>query len=118
MIVENAVEYAIFSIDLERRITSWNTGAERLLGYTEEEALGKSGDIIFTPEDRAAKGPEKEAGTARREGRAADERIHMRKDGSRFRGTGTMMLMRNQAGEAVGLVKILRDLSRAEPPPE
>jgi two-component system CheB/CheR fusion protein len=118
MIIENAAEYAIFSLDLERRITSWNSGAERLLGYAGEEAVGKAGDMIFTPEDRAANGPEKEAGTARREGRAADERMHMRKDGSRFRGTGTMMLMRNQAGDAVGFVKILRDLSRAEPMPE
>jgi two-component system CheB/CheR fusion protein len=118
LIIENAVEYAIFSTDLEHRVTSWNTGAERLLGYKEEEVLGRSADIIFTPEDRAAKAPEKEARTARREGRASDERTHMRQDGSRFRGTGTMMLMRNQAGEAVGFVKILRDLSRQEPPPD
>ncbi|MEJ5988562.1 CheR family methyltransferase [Ramlibacter sp. PS3R-8] len=118
LILENAVEYAIFSTDLERRVTSWNTGAERLLGFRSEEMLGDSADVIFTPEDRAARGPEKEAATARREGRAADERFHQRKDGSRFRGTGIMMLMRNQAGEAVGLVKILRDLTRPEPDPE
>jgi two-component system CheB/CheR fusion protein len=118
LVVESAVEYAIFSTDLERRVTSWNTGAERLLGWSEHEALGQSADVIFTPEDRAAKAPEKEARTARREGRASDERMHVRKDGSRFRGTGTMMLMRNQAGEAIGLVKILRDLSRTDPEPE
>ena len=117
LIVENAVEYAIFSTDLERRVTSWNPGAERLLGFSSEEMLGESGDLIFTPEDRAAKAPEKESRTARREGRAADERFHQRKDGSRFRGTGIMMLMRNQAGEAVGFVKILRDLTRPEPDP-
>jgi two-component system CheB/CheR fusion protein len=118
LIIENAVEYAIFSMDLDRRITSWNSGAERLLGHTEQEAVGRPGDMIFTPEDRAANAPEKEATLARREGRAADERYHMRKDGSRFRGSGVMMLMRNQAGEAVGLVKILRDLSRQEPLPD
>jgi two-component system CheB/CheR fusion protein len=117
LVLESAVEYAIFSTDLERRITSWNTGAERLLGYTQEEAIGRSGDMIFTPEDREAKAPEKESRTARREGRASDERMHLRKDGTRFRGTGIMMLMRNQAGEAVGLVKVMRDLSRQEPPP-
>jgi two-component system, chemotaxis family, CheB/CheR fusion protein len=117
MVVESAVEYAIFSTDLERRVTSWNSGAERLLGYTEQEVLGRSADIIFTPEDRQKKEPEKEARTARREGRAADEREHLRKDGSRFRGTGTMMLMRNDAGEAIGLVKILRDLSDRDPEP-
>ncbi|RYF15313.1 MAG: PAS domain S-box protein [Comamonadaceae bacterium] len=118
LIIENAVEYAIFSTDLERRITTWNTGAERLLGYAEQEALGRPADMIFTPEDQAGKAPEKEAGTARREGRASDERMHMRKDGSLFRGTGTMMLMRNQAGEAIGFVKILRDLSRSDPDPD
>lgn len=117
MIVESAVEYAIFSLDLERRITTWNAGAQRLLGWTEAEVLGQSADFVFTPEDRAARGPENEARTARNEGRAADERLHMRKDGSRFPGSGVMMLMRNQAGEAVGFVKILRDLSRPEPDP-
>ena len=117
LIIESAVEYAIFSLDLERRVTSWNAGAERLLGWTETEAIGQSGDFIFTPEDRAAREPEKEARTARNEGRAADERTHLRKDGSRFPGSGVMMLMRNQAGEAVGFVKILRDLSRPEPDP-
>ena len=117
MIVESAVEYAIFSLDLERRITTWNTGAQRLLGWTEAEVLGQSADFVYTPEDRAARGPENEARTARNEGRAADERLHMRKDGSRFPGSGVMMLMRNQAGEAVGFVKILRDLSRPEPDP-
>lgn len=118
LILENAVEYAIFSMDLERRVNSWNSGAERLLGYRAEEVLGQLGDTIFTPEDRAGEAPQKEAATARREGRAADERMHLRKDGSRFRGTGIMMLMRNQRGEAVGFVKILRDLTRPEPQPD
>jgi two-component system CheB/CheR fusion protein len=117
LIIESALEYAIFSTDLERRITSWNTGAERLLGYAEEEVLGRPADVIFTPEDRESRDPEKESRTARREGRASDERMHLRKDGTRFRGTGTMMLMRNQAGEAVGFVKILRDLSDVRPEP-
>ena len=117
LIVESAVEYAIFSTDLDRRVTTWNAGAERLLGFTGEEAIGRSADVIFTPEDREVREPEKEARTARQEGRASDERMHLRKDGSRFRGTGTMMLMRNQAGEAIGFVKILRDLGDTTPPP-
>jgi two-component system CheB/CheR fusion protein len=115
LILENAVEYAIFSMDLERRVTIWNAGAQRLLGFGAEEMIGQSGDVIFTPEDRAANAAEKEARTARQEGRAADERFHLRKDGSRFRGTGILMLMRNPAGEAVGFVKVLRDLTRPEP---
>jgi two-component system CheB/CheR fusion protein len=117
MIVENALEYAIFSTDLERRVTRWNSGAQRLLGFSEDEVLGRPADIIFTPEDRQKNEPEKEARTARQEGRACDERMHMRKDGSRFSGTGTMMLMRNEAGEAIGFVKILRDRSDVRPEP-
>jgi two-component system CheB/CheR fusion protein len=114
LIVESAVEYAIFSTDLERRVTSWNQGAQRLLGYAEAEVMGQSADIIFTFEDRAQQAPQAEAALARSEGRASDERFHLRRDGSRFRGTGTMMLMRNAAGEAVGFVKILRDLTQTQ----
>ncbi|TWO71615.1 PAS domain S-box protein [Caenimonas sedimenti] len=117
LLVESAREYAIFSTDLERRVTSWNSGAERLLGFSESEVMGRSADIIFTPEDRADGAPEREAATALREGRASDERTHMRKDGSRFFGSGAMMAMRNTAGEPVGLVKILRDPSDRPPPP-
>ncbi|MEA3213550.1 MAG: two-component system, chemotaxis family, CheB/CheR fusion protein [Chthoniobacter sp.] len=109
LIVDNAREYAIFSMDLDRRITSWNAGAKRILGYTQEEAIGQPGDIIFTGEDRAAGAPEREAGTALREGRASDERWHLRKDGSRFWGSGVMTSMHDAHGAAVGLVKIFRD---------
>lgn len=115
MMIENALDYAIFSTDLDRRVTTWNSGAERLLGFTEAEIVGQLSDVIFTPEDRSADAPNQEARTARRKGRASDERMHMRKDGSRFRGTGTMMLMRNADHEPVGFVKILRDLSDQRP---
>ncbi|MDP8985626.1 MAG: PAS domain-containing sensor histidine kinase [Pseudomonadota bacterium] len=109
LIVENARDYAIFSLDLERRITSWNAGAQAILGYTHEEALGLSGDIIFTAEDRAAGVPQGEADTALADGRTSDERWHLRKDGSRFWGSGVMMAMRDGPGSALGLVKIFRD---------
>lgn len=113
LIVENAREYAIFSLDLERRITSWNAGAERLVGWMEEEILGQSGDVIFTREDRFHGACEQEAATALREGRAIDERWHLRKDGSRFWGSGVMMAMHDEAGQNVGLVKIFRDQTEA-----
>ncbi|MDR6536579.1 PAS domain S-box protein [Variovorax soli] len=109
MVIENASEFAIFSMDLERRITTWNTGAQRLLGYAEEEVLGHLADLIFTDEDRAVHAPQREARLARTEGRASDDRPHQRKDGSRFWASGAMMLMRDAAGQAVGFVKILRD---------
>ncbi len=109
LIVESATDYAIFSTDLERRVTIWNSGAERLLGYSEAEVMGRVADIIFTPEDRAAGAPEQESQTALAEGRAGDDRFHMRKDGSLFWASGAMMAMRDANGAAVGLVKILRD---------
>ncbi len=111
--VENAREFAIFSTDLELRVTSWSTGAERILGYGEKEILGRSASVIFTSEDRAAGRPEQEAGQALAEGRAADERWHQRKDGHRFWGSGVMMAMRGPDGQTVGFVKILRDQTEA-----
>jgi two-component system CheB/CheR fusion protein len=109
LILESAKDYAIITLDLGRRIQSWNPGAERMLGYSGKEILGESGDVIFTPEDRAQKAPEQEAETALREGRAADERWHMRKDGSTFWGSGVMSALRDPSGNAIGLVKIFRD---------
>ena len=109
LIVENAREYAIFSMNLDRVITSWNAGAQRILGYSQDEAIGQLGDIIFTQEDRAIHAPEHEAAVAVADGRASDERWHLRKDGSRFWGSGVMTAMHNPRGEAIGLVKIFRD---------
>ena len=113
LLVENATEFAIFSTDLERRVTIWNSGAQRLLGYTEQEVLGRLADIIFTDEDRAAGAPEQEMRQAVAQGRAADERMHQRKDGSRFWASGALMLMRDALGRPVGFVKILRDQTAA-----
>ncbi|SFM20659.1 PAS domain S-box protein [Variovorax sp. OV329] len=113
MVIENASEFAIFSTDLERRVTVWNAGAQRLLGFTEDEVLGQPADIIFTDEDRAAKAPQRESEQALREGRAGDDRFHRRKDGSLFWASGVMMQMRDADDRAVGFVKILRDQSAA-----
>jgi PAS domain S-box-containing protein len=109
LIVENARDYAIFATDLQRRITTWNSGAQAILGYTEAEALGQSADIIFIPEDRAEGAPEREAAVALDRGRAIDERWHIRKDGTRFWGSGVMMAMHDGSGRAIGMVKIFRD---------
>ncbi|MEZ2298489.1 CheR family methyltransferase [Variovorax sp. RCC_210] len=111
LVLENAVDYAIFSMDLERRVKSWNTGAERLLGYSEAEILGRLGDIIFTDEDRAAGAPQEEAAIALAQGRAADDRLHQCKDGSRFWASGALMPMHNGEGAVIGMVKVLRDQS-------
>ena len=113
LILESARDYAIISTDLERRVTSWNPGAERLSGYTESEMLGQSADVLFIPEDRERGEAEREAGLALKTGRAANERWHRRKDSSRFWGSGLMMPMHNLRGEAVGFVKIFRDQTAA-----
>ena len=113
LVVENVREYAIFSMGLDRKVVSWNSGAERLLGYSEAEVLGRPADIVFTEEDRREGAPEAEVQTALAEGRASDDRVHMRKDGSLFWAEGVMMLMRDEAGRAMGFVKVLRDQTRA-----
>lgn len=108
LILESAVEYAIFTMDLAGRITTWNEGARRILGYKREEIVGRRGHIIFTPEDLAAGCPEAEMKGALSEGRAADERWHVREDGSRFWAQGMMMPLQHD-GAVHGFLKILRD---------
>ncbi len=109
LVIENAREYAIFTTDLDMNVTTWNTGAQRLLQFAENEILGRPAEIIFTPEDRAAGRPAQERHLALTEGRATDERWHHRKDGSRFWSSGFLMAMHDASGQTVGFVKILRD---------
>lgn len=110
LFVEGAADYAMFLMDPERRITTWNHGAERILGFSEEEALGMSADEIFGPEDRATQVPQREIETAIREGAAPDERWHVRKDGTRFWASGHMVALRDESGVR-GFAKIMRDLT-------
>lgn len=111
LLVSSVVDYAFITYDLENRVTGWNTGAERILGYTDAEIIGQNGAIFFTPEDRAKGDVEKEAETARTEGRAENERWHVKKDGSRFWGSGVMTLLRDEHGEPQGFAKVMRDLT-------
>jgi PAS domain S-box-containing protein len=109
MMVESAKDYAIFTVDLSNSITSWNAGAQNLLHYTESEILGQKGDIIYTLEDRANRKPEAEIHATLTKGRAENERWHVRKDGSRFWGSGLMMSLHDQAGQIQGFLKIMQD---------
>lgn len=109
LVVESAKEYAIITLDLQGRITSWNAGAQRLLSYKDTEILGCHGRIIFTPEDNEQEQAEWEMQTALTEGRAENERWHLRKDGSRFWGSGLMMQLQNETGTVQGFVKIMQD---------
>ena len=83
------------------------------LDILKTKSSGNPRDIIFTPEDRAAGAPEHEAEVAFAEGRSADERWHVRKDGSRFWGSGAMMAMHDANNQTIGLLKIFRDETAA-----
>lgn len=108
LVVENADDFAIFTTDLQGIATSWSDGAERLFGWSEEEVLGRAASLIFTPEDLAEDAHVQEMATARREGRAEDERWHLRKNGSRFFASGLLMRF-EEDGEHLGYLKIVRD---------
>ena len=111
LLIESARDYAIFAMDRERRVNYWNSGAERLFGFTDREILGESADVIFTPEDRANGVPEGETATALREGRASDERWHLRRDGTRFFASGVLSPLHGGDSSQIGFVKIARDLT-------
>lgn len=110
IMVQELKEYAIFGIDTKGRVATWNSGAERIFGWTEEELLGGAADIIFTPEDKEANAPQIEMNEATANGRAADERWHLRKDGSRFWASGVLSAIRLD-DELLGYVKVVRDKS-------
>ena len=108
LILDNAKDYAIFTLDTDLNVNSWNSGAENILGYSKEEIIGKSGDIVFVPEDREIEAKE-EIRKALEDGKAENERWHLRKDGSRFWGSGYMMTLQDNNGENRGFLKIMRD---------
>ncbi len=83
-LLESATDFAIFTVDLSLRITSWNTGACKVFGWAEDEALGADSAIDLHAESRERGDPLMEAQMARDRGRAEDERWHLRKDGSRL----------------------------------
>jgi PAS domain S-box-containing protein len=110
--IENDVkDYAIFLTDTDSKIINWNRGAERILGYQEDEVLGESAFILFTPEDRALKAPEREIETALATGRAEDERWHIRQDKSRFWASGILTPVRDESGALLGFIKDMRDMT-------
>ena len=109
--IEDIRDYAIFMTDPEGLVTNWNTGAQHILGYSEEEIVGKDAAKFFTPEDRAQGVPSKELTTAATSGRAEDERWHMRRDGSRFWASGIVTPVRDSTGALIGFSKVMRDMT-------
>jgi PAS domain S-box-containing protein len=109
LIVDAVEDYAIFTMDPEGKVASWNPGAERLLGWAAEEILGRDSACFFTPEDVQKGAAEGELRKAAETGRASDDRWHVRKNGSYFFASGITSSLRDAQGALLGYVKIMRD---------
>ncbi len=94
--------------------TSWGTGAQAVFGYEDAEIVRQPFDVLFTMEDRTNGVPAIELRLAREAGRAKNERWQVRKDGSVFYGSGSMMPLRDKGGAIQGFVKIMRDLTETK----
>lgn len=110
-VLENIQDYAVFTMDLDRRINSWNPGAEKVFGFTEAEVLGKPADVIFTPEDRERHVPDTEIKRAQTRGISEDDRWHQRKDGTLRFVSGLVRPMHDLSGRQIGFVKVARDVT-------
>jgi PAS domain S-box-containing protein len=111
LLIASVKDYAIFMLDPEGHVASWNMGAELIKGYGADEVLGKSIAIFYTPEDQARGKPQALLAAARVEGRVEDEGWRVRKDGSRFWADVVITPMRDPSGELRGYVKVTRDLT-------
>jgi len=111
LILNSALDYAIIGTDLAGNITSWNYGAERILGLTEAEAIGSSLYRIYTALDRENGVPESEMRRSHEKGRGPDDRWHVREDGTRFIANGEMMPLLDGGDIPLGFVKIFRDVT-------
>ncbi|HYO51869.1 ATP-binding protein [Archangium sp.] len=109
LIVDSVRDYAIFRMDAEGRITTWNVGAEQIKGYRSEEVLGKHFSIFYTPEDAKAGKPESDLRLAAAEGSIEDEGWRVRKDGSRFWANTVITALRDEKGRLLGFGKVTRD---------
>jgi len=111
-LVDAVSDHAIYMLDTDGRVATWNTGAFRLKGYAEDEIRGAHFSQFFTPEDRSAGLPEQILATAAGEGRAETEGWRVRKDGSRFWALAIVHAVRDAQGGLIGFAKVTRDMSR------
>jgi len=101
--------YAMFLLDTEGIIVTWNGGVEELLGYSEEEWIGQHASVIFTPADHAKDLCESEMKKAREAGFSTDIRWHIRKDGTEIFGNGFLTAVYDNSGDLIGYTKVLSD---------
>jgi PAS domain S-box-containing protein len=111
LLVDAVQDYAIFMLDVEGHVSSWNTGAERIKGYAVSEIIGKHFSIFYPEEDLRAGKPQRELEIAARDGRLEDEGWRLRKDGSRFWASVIITAIRNNAGKLIGFGKVTRDFT-------
>jgi PAS domain S-box-containing protein len=111
LLVDSINDYAIFMLDVEGRISTWNAGAQRMKGYVEEEILGRHFSELFTPEDQEKEKPQKELRTALTKGRYEEEGWRMRKDGTRFWANIILTPVYDESKKHIGFAKVTRDLT-------
>ncbi len=110
-LVDAVKDYAIFMLDPQGRVLTWNAGAERIKGYTEDEIVGQCFSRFYTPEDLAAGKPAEELRKAAEAGRVEDEGWRLRKDGSRFWANVVITAIRGKDGNLAGFTKVTRDFT-------
>jgi PAS domain S-box-containing protein len=113
LLVESVTDYAIFLLDIEGKVTSWNAGAERIKGYGAAEILGRHFSVFYPTEERAAGAPQRLLDAAAREGRVTAQGWRLRKDASRFWADVVITALRDADGELSGFAKVTRDMTRA-----
>jgi PAS domain S-box-containing protein len=111
LLTENVKDFAIFLLDKDGKIATWNTGAERITGFKEAEAIGQPFALLFRPQDIINREPDKELLIAAEKGRSEDERWHTRKDGSQFWAMGVVTPLWDNEGKLRGYAKIMRDIT-------
>ena len=111
LLVEGVVDYAIFMLDTEGMVTSWNAGAERIKGYRRDEVLNRHISRFFLPEDIETGKPWEELASARRDGRAESEGWRVRKNGERFWARATVSALYDAGGHLRGFAEVTQDLT-------
>lgn len=109
--INAVVDYAIFQLDTDGHILTWNTGAERIKGYSASEIIGQHFSQFYTEEDRQVGVPARGLATAASEGRFKSEGWRVRKDGSKFRALVVIDLIRDDRGQLIGFAKVTRDIT-------
>jgi PAS domain S-box-containing protein len=111
LLIDALADYAIYMLDSEGFITTWNAGAERIMGYRPGEVIGQHFSRFFTDDTQAARAPEQILAAARAVGRHEEEAWRLRKDGSRFWANAITQPVRDEHGAVIGFAKITRDIT-------